>query len=276
MLQYEFQSFFVTVERPQLGLAFTIASGLTNIVLDVLFVAVLLWGLAGATAATALSQFVGGFVPLLYFFPPNTSFLLLTATRFDGRALCRACANGSSELMSNISMSLVSMLYNAQLMRFAGEDGVAAYGVLMYVNMIFMAAFLGYSVGTAPIVSFHLGAQNHTELRSLLNKSLVIIGAFSLLMFLLAEKTGSPLARLFVGYDTSLLELTRHGFLIYSFSFIFSGIAIYGSSFFTALNNGLISALISFLFQVAAVLIVPLLWGLDGIRLSIVAADLMR
>lgn len=279
MLQYEFQSFFVTAEKPQLGLALTVASGLTNILLDALFVAVLRWGLAGAAAATALSQFVGGMVPLLYFGRPNTSRLQLTAARFDGRALGKVCANGSSELMSNISMSVVSMLYNAQLMRFAGEDGVAAYGVLMYVNMIFMAAFVGYSVGVAPIVSFHYGAANHREVGSLLKKSLVIVGACSLLMFALAEETGGPLARLFVGYDLSLLELTRHGFLIYSFSFLFAGIPIYGSSFFTALNNGAVSACISFLrtflFQAAAVLIFPLLWGIDGIWFSIVAAELL-
>lgn len=279
MLQYEFQSFFVTAERPQLGLAFTVASGLTNILLDALFVAVLGWGLAGAAAATALSQFVGGIVPLFYFCRPNTSLLQLTATRYDGRALCKVCANGSSELMSNISMSVVSILYNAQLMRFAGENGVAAYGVLMYVNMIFMAAFIGYSVGTAPIVSFHYGAGNHPELRSLLKKSLVIVSVCSLLMFALAEETGGQLAKIFVGYDPSLMELTRHGFLIYSFSFLFAGIPIYGSSFFTALNNGLISAFISFLrtflFQVAAVLIFPLLWGIDGIWLSIVAVELL-
>ena len=279
MLQYEFQSFFVTAEKPQLGLAVTVASGVTNMVLDALFMGVFQWGLAGAAAATALSQTVGGLVPVLYFSRPNTSLLRLTGTTFDGKALLKACANGSSELMSNISMSVVSMLYNIQLMKYAGEDGVAAYGVLMYVNMIFLAAFIGYSVGTAPVIGYHYGAGNKEELKSLLRKSLSIIGSFSIAMFLLAEILARPLAGIFVGYDQALLELTLQGFAIYSFSFLFAGIAIYGSSFFTALNNGLVSAFISFLrtlvFQVAAVLIFPLIWDIDGIWISIVAAELM-
>lgn len=279
MLQYEFQSFFVTAEKPQLGLMVTVAAGVTNMVLDALFVAVFRWGLAGAAAATALSQVVGGVIPLIYFCRPNTSLLRLTGTRFDPKALLKACTNGSSELMSNISMSLVSMLYNVQLMKYAGEDGVAAYGVLMYVNMIFLAAFIGYSVGSAPVISYHFGAGNHGELKNLLKKSFVIIGIFSVSMLGLAEFLARPLANIFVGYDPGLLALTQRGFLIYSFSFLFAGIAIYGSSFFTALGNGLISALISFLrtlvFQMAAVLIFPLIWDIDGIWISIVAAECM-
>ncbi len=279
MLQYEFQSFFVTAEKPQLGLMVTVAAGVTNMVLDALFVAVFRWGLNGAAAATALSQVVGGILPLIYFFRPNTSLLRMTGTKFDGKALLKACTNGSSELMSNVSMSLVSMLYNVQLMKYAGEDGVAAYGVLMYVNMVFLAAFIGYSVGSAPIISYHFGAGNHSELKNILKKSFVIIGIFSVSMLGLAELLARPLANIFVGYDPGLLELTQRGFLIYSFSFLFAGTAIYGSSFFTALGNGLISALISFLrtlvFQMAAVLIFPLIWGIDGIWISIVAAELM-
>lgn len=257
MLQYEFQSFFVTAEKPQLGLGVTIAAGVTNMVLDALFVAVFQWGLVGAAAATALSQAVGGIIPLIYFLRPNTSLLRLTKTKFDARALLKACTNGSSELMSNISMSIVSMLYNAQLMKYAGEDGVAAYGVLMYVNMIFLAAFIGYSVGTAPVIGYHYGAGNHSELKGLLKKSLTIIGIVSIAMFVLAEGLARPLAMMFVGYDEGLLDLTLRSFMIFSFSFLFAGIAIFGSSFFTALNDGLISALISFLrtlvFQIVAV-----------------------
>ncbi|MDO4167180.1 MAG: MATE family efflux transporter [Eubacteriales bacterium] len=279
ILQYAFQSFFVTAGKPQLGLAVTVAAGVTNMLLDAFFVAVLEWGLAGAAAATALSQCVGGLIPLLYFVRPNTSLLRLTKTKLDGRALVKACTNGSSELMSNISMSIVSMLYNGQLIKYAGENGVAAYGVLMYVNMIFLAAFIGYSVGTAPVIGYHFGAENHSELRNLLKKSLIIIGTFAVVMLIAAECLAKPLATVFVGYDAELLALTLHGFLIYSFSFLFAGIAIYGSSFFTALNNGLVSALISFLrtlvFQIAAVLIFPLIWGIDGIWISIVVAEMM-
>lgn len=279
MLQMEFQSFFVTAEKPHLGLAVTIISGVTNMVLDALFVAVFRWGLAGAAAATALSQVVGGFFPLCYFFRTNSSRLKLTGTHFDGKALLKACTNGSSELISNISMSLVSMLYNVQLIKYAEEDGVAAYGVLMYVNMIFLAAFIGYSVGTAPVIGYHFGAENHSELKSLLRKSLLIIAVFSLAMLGLSQLLASPLSKIFVGYDPALLALTQRGFAIFSFSFLFAGFCIYGSSFFTALNNGLVSALISFLrtlvFQIAAVLILPVFWGIDGIWVSIVAAEFL-
>ncbi len=279
ILQYEFQSFFVTAQKPQLGLAVTMAAGIANMVLDALFVALFQWGLVGSAAATACSQAVGGIIPLLYFFRPNTSLLRLTKTSFDKTALIKTCVNGSSELMSNISMSLVGMLYNMQLMKYAGEDGVAAYGVLMYVNLVFLAAFIGYAVGTAPVISYHYGAGGQEELKSMLRKSFVIIGIFSVSMLALAEGLAKPLATLFVGYDQKLMELTLRGFMIYSFSFLFAGIAIFGSSFFTALNNGLVSALISFLrtlvFQVAAVLIFPLIWEIDGIWLSICAAEMM-
>lgn len=279
VLQYEFQCLCVTAEKPQLGLWVTVASGLTNMVLDALLVAVLGFGLPGAAAATALSQCVGGLLPLAWFIRCRTGRLRLGAARWDGRALLKTCTNGSSELMSNISMSLVSMLYNAQLLRYAGEDGIAAYGVLMYVSMIFQALFVGYSVGTAPVVSYHFGAGNRTELRSLLRKSGTILGVFAAVMFLGARLLAGPLSRLFVGYDAALLAMTLHAFAIFSFAFVFSGFSIFGSSFFTALNNGLVSAAISFLrtlvFQVVCVLVLPLLWQVDGIWVSLVAAEVM-
>lgn len=279
MLQYEFQSYFPTAQKPQLGLIVTVAAGLTNIILDALLVAVFPFGLKGAAAATAMSQFVGGIIPVIYFSRKNTSLLRLTKTTLDIKSLLRVCGNGSSELMSNISMSIVSMLYNVRLMKYAGENGVAAYGVLMYVNIIFQAAYIGYSVGTAPITSFHYGARNTDELKGLLKRSTRTILIFAIFMLLMGELLASPLSHLFVAYDGELLELTLRGFRIFSFSFLFSGISIYGSSFFTALNNGLISALISFLrtlvFQVAAVLILPVFFGIDGIWASIVVAEIV-
>lgn len=279
MLQYEFQSFFITAERPQLGLMVTVIAGMADMVLDALFTAVLPFGLAGAASATAISQSLGGIIPLFYFGRRNSSRLRLCRTVLDWKALLKACTNGSSELMSNISMSIVGMLYNAQLLHYAGEDGVAAYGVLMYVSMIFMAIFIGYSTGVAPVVSFHFGADGREELRSLYRKSIVIILSASAAMLGLAEALARPLSAVFVGYDPDLFRMTVGAFGIYSFSFLFSGIAIFGSAFFTALNDGLTSALISFLrtlvFQVAAVLIFPLIWGIDGIWLSIVAAEVM-
>lgn len=279
VLQYEFQTLFPTAERPKLGLYVTVAAGVTNIVLDALFVGMLPFGIAGAAAASALSQCVGGFVPLFYFGRKNTSKLRLIKTNWDGNALLRCCTNGSSELLSNISMAIVGMLYNVQLMRYVGEDGVAAYGVLMYVNLIFLAIFIGYSVGVAPVVSFHYGAGNHKELHSLLRKSFVIIGISSVVMFFAAECMAQPLSRMFVSYDDTLLQITMRGFLLYSFSFLFVGVAIFGPSFFTALNNGLVSAAISFLrtlvFEVAAVLLLPMILDVDGIWLSVVGAELM-
>ena len=279
VLQFAFQSFFVTAEKPGLGLASTLASGITNIVLDALFMAVLGWGITGAAAATALSQMVGGVFPLVYFSMPNKSILRLGKTGFDGKSLLATCINGSSELTTNISMSVVNMLYNIQLNSYAGENGIAAYGVLMYVNLVFISVFIGYSVGVAPVVGYHYGAGDKTELKNLRKKSLRIIISSSFVMFALALLLSRPLSGIFVGYDKTLFDMTVHAFSIYSFSFLFAGVAIFGSSFFTALNNGLVSALISFLrtlvFQVLAVLVFPLIWELNGIWFSIVAAEVM-
>lgn len=279
ILQQAFQSFFITAEKPVLGLAVTVSAGITNIVLDALFVAVFKWELAGAAAATTISQVVGGIIPLLYFSRKNSSRLQLTKTNFDGHAIVRTCTNGSSELMSNISMSLVNMLYNVQLMKYIGENGVSAFGVLMYVNLVFLAAFIGYSIGTAPIIGYHYGAKNHNELKSLLKKSSFIILVFAVIMFITSLFLSGTLAKIFVGYDKELCKLTEHAFSVFSFSFLFAGFAIFGSSFFTALNDGLTSALISFLrtlvFQAASVLILPLIWQVDGIWASMIVAEFM-
>lgn len=279
MLQLEFQSFFVTSEKPKLGLVMTLVAGFTNIILDAVLVGLVGWGLMGAAIATAFSQLVGGVVPIIYFARPNLSALGLVRTEFNGRALRQAAFNGSSELLSNISMSLVGMLYNIQLIKYAGEDGVAAYGVLMYVNFIFISAFIGYCVGSAPIIGFKYGAADYCQLKGMLKKSLVIIGTFSVVMVVAGELFGAPLSKLFVGYDAGLFEMTRDAFKIFSLSFLFAGFAIFGSSFFTALNNGPVSALISFLrtlvFQISAVLVFPQFWGIDGIWWSVVAAEVM-
>ena len=279
LLQMEFQSFFVTAGKPQLGLISTVVAGVTNMVLDALLVAVIPLGLVGAAIASGLSQVVGAAIPLIYFGRPNTSLLQLTKTTFDGAALWKTCTNGSSELMSNMSMSLVSMLYNIQLLRYAGEDGVAAYGVLMYVNLIFLALFIGYSIGSAPVIGYHYGAENHEELCGLLCKSCVIIGSFSVCMVAASLALAEPLSKIFVGYDPALLDMTCRGFQIFAFSYLFAGFAIFGSGFFTALNDGVTSAIISFLrtlvFQVAAVMLLPLIWDLDGIWISIVVAEAM-
>ena len=278
MLQNVFQSFFIAAEKPRLGLIVTVAAGVTNMVLDALFIAVFNWGVAGAAIATGLSQCVGGVLPLIYFLRPNDSLLRMRPTSLRLRPILQACGNGSSELMSNISSSLVGMLYNFQLMRLIGEDGVSAYGVLMYVQFIFVAIFIGYSIGCAPVVSFHFGAQNHSELKSLLRKSTLLMASGGVLLTIAARLLAAPLARLFVGYDAGLFELTSHAFRLFSWSFLLAGFNIFASGFFTALNNGAISAAISFLrtlvFQTASVLILPLLLDVDGIWWAITVAEM--
>lgn len=277
VLQIEFESFFVTAERPKLGLYCTVITGVLNMVLDFVFLAVFNWSLAGAAAATAISQTVGALVPLVFFSRENTSPLRLEKPIWDFKALLKAAANGSSEFLSGISMSVVGMLYNVQLLKFAGENAVAAYGVLMYVNFIFISVFIGYSVGVAPVISYHFGAKNEGEVKSLIKKSLTVIAIFSAAMFALSRILAHPLSSIFVSYDKELFEMTVGAFMIFSFSFLFSGLAIFSSSFFTALNDGLTSAVISFLrtlvFESGAVLILPLLLKLDGIWLSGVVAE---
>ena len=278
MLQNVFQSFFIAAEKPRLGLIVTVAAGVTNMALDALFIAVFDWGVAGAAIATGLSQCVGGVLPLIYFLRPNDSLLRMRPTALRLRPILQACGNGSSELMSNISSSLVGMLYNFQLMRLIGEDGVSAYGVLMYVQFIFVAIFIGYSIGSAPVVSFHFGAQNHGELKSLLRKSVLLMSSGGVLLTVAARLLAALLAHLFVGYDAVLFDLTTHAFRLFSWSFLLAGFNIFTSGFFTALNNGAISAAISFLrtlvFQTASVLILPLLLGVDGIWWAITVAEI--
>ena len=278
MLQNVFQSFFIAAEKPRLGLIVTVAAGVTNMALDALFIAVFDWGVAGAAIATGLSQCVGGVLPLIYFLRPNDSLLRMRPTALRLRPILQACGNGSSELMSNISSSLVGMLYNFQLMRLIGEDGVSAYGVLMYVQFIFVAIFIGYSIGCAPVVSFHFGAQNHGELKSLLCKSVLLMSSGGVLLTVAARLLAALLAHLFVGYDAVLFDLTTHAFRLFSWSFLLAGFNIFTSGFFTALNNGAISAAISFLrtlvFQTASVLILPLLLGVDGIWWAITVAEI--
>lgn len=279
MLQNVFQSFLVTAERPQLGLAVTVAAGVTNMLLDFVFIAVFHWGIVGAAAATAASQLIGGLIPFVYFLRPNTSKLRLVKTKLNAHILGKTCINGSSELMTNISMSLVNILYNFQLIHYIGEDGVAAYGIIMYVSFIFAAIFIGYSIGSTPIIGYHYGAGNHAELKGLLRKSFCLITLWNIVLTVLAILTAQPLAKIFVGYDIGLTELTTRALVLYSLSFLFMGYNIFGSAFFTALGNGVVSAAISFLrtllFQIAAVLILPLLLGIDGIWLAIVAAELL-
>ncbi len=279
VLQMEFMSFFPAAQKPQLGLIVTVIAGVTNMILDGILVGILPFGLKGAAFATAISQVVGGVIPLIYFARKNTSLLKLTKTSMDVRALIRVSTNGSSEFLTNISLSVVCMLYNFQLMKIAGENGIVAYGVLMYVNYIFVSVFIGYSVGSAPIISYNFGSGNKGELNNMVKKSLVIIGVLSVAMFISSELLAKPMSIIYVGYDKELLNLTLRGFLIYSFSFFFTGIAIYGSAFFTALNDGLTSALLSTIrmavFQVVTVLVIPIFLKIDGIWLSIVVAELL-
>ncbi len=277
MVQNVFQSFFVTAERATMGFIVTVAAGLTNIILDALFVAVFRWGIVGAAVATGISQTVGAVVPVVYFAKKKGSLLRLIKAKLEFAPLFKACTNGSSELLSNIAMSVMGMLYNMQLLKFAGESGVAAYGVIMYAGFIFCAIFIGYVIGVAPIVGYHHGAQNHGELKNLLKKSLVITAIFSVSMVVLTELFAGVLSDIFVGYNTELRALTARGFRLYGISFGLCGFNIFASGFFTALNDGLISALISFsrtlVFQIVFVLLLPVLWGIDGVWCAVIAAE---
>ena len=278
MLQNVFQSFLIAAEKPKLGLWVTVAAGVTNMVLDALFMAVFGWGVAGAAIATGISQVVGGVLPLVYFLRPNSSLLRMTRTKLELRPILQASGNGASELVSNVTASVVGMLYNFQLLRLSGQNGVAAYGVLMYVEFIFAAVFIGYAIGCAPIISYHFGAGNHGELRNLLKKSVLLMGAGGILMVGAAQALAIPMARLFVGYDDVLCQMTVHAFRISTVAFALVGFNIFNSSFFTALNDGMVSAIISFLrtfvFKLSAVLLLPMIWELDGIWWAGVAAEI--
>lgn len=277
MLQNVFQSFLIAAEKPKLGLLATVLAGVTNMALDAIFIIVFKWGVAGAAIATGLSQCVGGIFPLIYFSRDNSSLLHLTKTKLEIKPILNACGNGSSELMSNISSSVVSMIYNFQLMKYVGEDGVSAYGVLMYVQFIFVAIYIGYAIGCAPITGYHFGAQNHGELKNMLRKSAFLSAISGIVLTILAIVLSSPLAKLFVGYDEELYELTRHAFSLFAYSFLLAGFNIFTSSFFTALNNGAVSAAISFMrtliFQTSSVLILPIFLGVDGIWWAITVAE---
>ena len=276
LLQCEFQGLLIAAEKPNLSLIMTIGAGVTNIILDAALV--IPFGLKGAAVATTMSQVVGTIIPLVYFTFSKKAILKLGRFRFDLKAFLKCCSNGASEMMTNLSSSLVNILYNYQLMKMIGEDGVAVYGIILYINFIFLGVFFGFCSGSAPVISFHYGAQNHKELKNLFKKSLIILSLSSIILTVLAELTAGGLSRIFVGYDAQLFALTKRAFMLYSISFVIMWINIFGSSFFTALNNGLISAVISFLrtlvFQIAAIYLLPLWLGIDGIWLAVLAAEL--
>ena len=279
MIQFSTQSFFVVAEKPKLGLVATLLGGGTNMVLDALFVAVFKWGLQGAAAATAISQLVTAGFALIYFSRKNTSLLKLTLkTKIYGKTLLNVCTNGSSEMVTNIAASIVTIVYNTQLMKYFGENGVAAYGVVMYVNFIFAAIYFGYAMGCSPVLSYHYGANNTDELKNLLKKSLTMIGIAGVLMLIISRIASPMLVKIFVGYDAELYNLTCHAFKIYSFAFLIMGYSVFGSSFFTALNNGGVSAAISFIrtfiFETGSVLLLPIIFGSDGIWGAVVAAEI--
>lgn len=280
MLQNMFQSFFITAERPNLGFIVTFASGCCNILLDGIFIACLNLGVKGAGIATILAQFVGSVVPIIYFSSKkNTSLLRLGKCNFNGKVLLKTCTNGSSELVNNLSTSIVSIVFNSQLIKIAGQNGVSCYGVMMYVNFIYIAVFIGYAIGVAPIIGFNHGAKNTIKLQNVFKKSLVLMAISGTFLSILAFILSGVISEVFVGYDTELCEMTKSAFKIFSASFVFTGFGIFGSSLFTALGNGLISAVISFLrtivFQIICVIVLPIFWGINGIWLSLLFAEIL-
>ena len=278
ILQNEFQSLLVVAEKPKMGLWVTVAAGFTNIVLDFVLIGIFGWGIFGAALATAFSQVVGCVIPLCYFLFNKTGVLRLGKPGWYLRELFKSCTNGASEMLSNISLSLVNILYNMQFFKIAGENGLSAYGVLMYINFVFVSAFLGYSMGVAPVISYHFGAKNTDELKNLLRKSFTVLAVCSVAMFVSAEVLSKPFSAMFVGFDEVLYQMTYRGFMIYSVSFLLSGFNIFTSAFFTALNNGAVSAFLSFfrslVFPVIAVWICPLFFGLDGLWGAVIGAEM--
>ena len=278
VLQNIFQSFFIAAGKPDLSLKVSLLSGGINVLLDVLFIVVLQWGVAGAAWATALGQVAGGMAPLAYFARKNSSLLQITRTRLNLPVLFKTFTNGSSDMVSVLSASVITALYNYQLLSIAGEDGVAAYGAIMYITFIFMSIYLGYASGSAPLISFQYGAKNHEELHNLVRKSIVLMLGMGMVITMTAELAAEPLLGAFVGYDKELFSLTLHGYRMYVLAFLLMGLNIWGAALFTALNNGLVSAAISFLrtfgFEMAAVLLLPLWLGIDGIWISIFVAEL--
>ena len=276
-LQNAFQSFLVVAEKPKLGLAVTLLAGFTNMFLDFLFVYVLRLGVFGAAVATGISQFVGAIIPVIYFASGKNNILHLKKCRFNKDIIIKTCINGSSEMVTNMSMSLVNMLYNMQLMKYIGTNGVVAYGIIMYVGFIFSGTYIGYSLGSAPVISYHYGAGNKKELKSLFKHSIILLVISSVIMTLLAEVLAKYLAGIFVSYDKQLLELTTTAIRIYSVSYLISELNIFASSFFTALNNGFVSAAISFLrmflFQIIMILLLPVIIGINGIWIAVTAAE---
>lgn len=278
-LQNAFQSFLVVAEKPKLGLFVTLLAGFTNMFLDFLFVYVLRFGVFGAALATGISQFVGSVIPIIYFAGGKNNVLKLTKCRFNKDIIIKTCINGSSEMVTNMSMSLVNILYNMQLMKYIGTNGVVAYGIIMYVGFIFVGTYMGYAVGSAPVISYHYGAGNKDELKNLFKRSLTIIIVSSVVMTLIAEIIAGYLAGIFVSYDNNLLELTTEAIRIYAVSYLISGINIFASSFFTALNNGVVSAVISFMrmfvFQIVMILLLPVVLGISGIWTAVIAAEVL-
>lgn len=277
MLQNSFQSFIVVAEKPKFGLVVTVAAGLTNIVLDFLFVGIFSFGIEGAAFATIISQFVGALIPLVFFIRKNNTYLRLKITKFELRPILKTCANGSSEMIANVSLNLVNVLYNLQLMKYAGPSGVAAFGVIMYVGFIFVGVYLGYSAGVSPIIGYHYGADNKKELKSLFKKSVIILAVAALVMTSIGEIFAPALVNIFVGYDKELAALSVRALRLYALCYAFCWFSIFVSAFFTSLNNGFISGLVSFLrtclFQVVMILVLPIFFEIDGLWSAIVFAE---
>ncbi|MDY5987190.1 MAG: MATE family efflux transporter [Lachnoclostridium sp.] len=277
MLQNLFQNFLITAEKPRIGFAITLIAGCTNMLLDWILVGICDLGIAGAAWATVTSQIVGGAVPFIYFAFSKSSILKLTGTRFEAKVIAKTCCNGVSEFLSNVSASIVGFLYNLQLMHYVGENGVSAYGVIMYVSFVFVAIYIGYSMGVAPIIGFNYGAGNKTELQNIFRKSVVILTITNIIMFVMAEVLTVPMAKIFVGYNQALNELTVRGMRIYSIAFLMMGFNVFASAFFTALSNGKISAIISvtrtLILQLVMIYVMPILLDVDGLWAVVIAVE---
>ena len=285
-LQILFQNFLVTAERPSVGMGLTIAAGLTHIVLDLLFIPVLGMGISGAAYASVISMMVAGLPPLVMFAGKKQrlhfarlSGQILTTGSFGElvRELGFAMCNGSSEMVTNLATAVTTMLFNLQMMHLAGEKGVAAISAVLYVESLFIAVFMGFSAGSAPLFSYHFGSGNRKKLARLMQISVTVIGVSALVMFGSAQLLARPIIAAFAGGDSGLLSMALHGLRIFSFSYLLGGVSIFASALFTALNNGGISALISLVrtlvMRCGLLILLPALLGIDGVWLAVPVAE---
>ncbi len=276
-LQTAFQTFFVTAGKPALGLIVTILGGVANILLDYIFMAPLRLGVTGAAIATGIGYCIPAMVGVIFFLKAKTNPFHFVRPRFDGKVLLQACANGSSEMVTNLSNAVTTFLFNFTLLQFYGEDGVASITIILYFQYLFTALYFGYSNGIAPIISYKYGNDDRKQLQALFKNSVLFLIISSIAANVLLHFTISKLLTIFTAENSPVYQITLHGFSIYSMAFMIMGLGIFSSAMFTAFSDGITSAIISFsrtfLFIVGAILLLPAILGERGVWLAVPIAE---